>query len=95
VTILPYRPPPLPEKGKIFASVCVLCSAIAVEVRMLQAAARILDDAKNQQEICEVLRRRIVKLRWMGLDKEADTLCRRLENVSPEVCMPTAAPETD
>jgi hypothetical protein len=53
--------------------------------------------SQNEPEAspCECLRRRIVKLRWMGLDEEADELCRKLENMSPSECAPSGPAETD
>ena len=62
---------------------------------MLQAALSTCNQSENLSAMCEGLRRMIVKLRWMGMDMEADTLCHQLENVSPEECAPTCPQETD
>jgi hypothetical protein len=41
------------------------------------------------------LRDLIVKLRWMGMDAEADKLCRKLDAMSPSECAPCGPQDTD
>ncbi|MGC9954873.1 MAG: hypothetical protein ABSD21_11425 [Rhizomicrobium sp.] len=37
----------------------------------------------------------ILKLRWAGLDQDADELCLELEHIAPEDCIPLGPAETD
>ena len=41
------------------------------------------------------LKGRIAKLRWAGLDKDAEQLCHELEMVAPDDCVPPGPIETD
>ena len=41
------------------------------------------------------LKKLIRKLRWAGLDSEAEKLCHELECIAPEDCVPLECTETD
>jgi hypothetical protein len=47
----------------------------------------------GEQEV--QLRRRIAKLRWMGLDSEADELAKSAQHVRAGLMLPQHCPETD
>jgi hypothetical protein len=48
----------------------------------------------RQVEVDE-LKHLIHKLRWMGLDREADTACARLSRISPAATVLTGPHDTD
>jgi hypothetical protein len=52
---------------------------------------------RNQSAIEELedLKGLIAKLRWVGLDKDAEKLCRELECKAPADCVPPGPLETD
>ncbi len=62
---------------------------------MLQTIARprieSTEAAMSRQDITDL----IVKLRWMGMDQDADKLCRLLGDMVPEGCAPICVCETD
>jgi hypothetical protein len=62
---------------------------------MLQAALATSNESDNSAAVCEGMRRLIVKLRWMGLDLEADRICHQLENLSPQDCVQFTPEATD
>ncbi|HEY0282118.1 MAG TPA: hypothetical protein VGC27_05805 [Rhizomicrobium sp.] len=60
---------------------------------------QITGDARNQTAKEPVtpqdLKTLILKLRWAGLDQDADKLCHELEQIAPEDCIPLCPAETD
>jgi hypothetical protein len=62
---------------------------------MVQSAVAKRKQDETPAVSCEDLRRQIVKLRWIGEDQEADALCRVLEAVAHESCVPTGPEQTD
>lgn len=57
------------------------------------------DQERNQSaaEANEVdgLKELIAKLRWAGMDRDADKLCQELGTLAPEACVAHEAAETD
>lgn len=62
---------------------------------MLQRAEAVRKQTAKQPEGLQGLKGRIAKLRWAGLDQDAEKLCVQLENVAPEDCVPPGPIETD
>lgn len=62
---------------------------------MLQEAGAVRKQAAKQPETRQGLKGLIAKLRWAGLDQDADKLCHQLETVAPEDCAPVGPLETD
>jgi hypothetical protein len=60
---------------------------------------QITDPERNQTAdrpaTLQRLKRLILKLRWAGMDQDADILCHELEHVAPEDCLPFGPAETD
>ena len=62
---------------------------------MLQSAGNAGNQTANQAISLQGLKQLILKLRWAGMDQEADRLCRELEGMAPEDCVPQEPAETD
>ncbi|MDE2492743.1 MAG: hypothetical protein KGL97_02455 [Alphaproteobacteria bacterium] len=62
---------------------------------MLQIAGKAQKQTAEQQVTPQGLKKLIVKLRWAGLDREAEELCDVLEGIAPEDCLPVGPTETD
>ena len=60
---------------------------------MLQQPGNI--QQQNEQETSQGLKRLLVKLRWAGMEKDAEDLRHKLENISPEDCIAVGPAETD
>ena len=58
-----------------------------------QQAAPNSGENSGEQEV--QLRHRIAKLRWMGLDSEADELAKRAQHDGSGLMLPQHCPETD
>ena len=50
--------------------------------------------AARQVEV-DALKHQIHKLRWMGMDREAETVCARLSRLAPGVTVPMDVHATD
>jgi hypothetical protein len=62
---------------------------------MLQIAGKERNQTAKQPVTPQGLKRLIVKLRWAGMDKDAEELCHVLEGIAPEDCVPPGPAETD
>ena len=62
---------------------------------MFQSAGDVGNQTANQPVSLQGLKQLILKLRWAGLDQEADELCHVLEGMAPEDCVPQEPAETD
>ena len=62
---------------------------------MLQSAGNVGNQTANQSGSLQGLKQLILKLRWAGMDQEADRLCHVLEGMAPEDCVPQEPAETD
>lgn len=62
---------------------------------MLQSSGREGQQSVEKPENLEGLKGRIAKLRWAGMDKDAEKLCHELETVAPADCVPPGPVETD
>lgn len=62
---------------------------------MLQSSGAERKQAAKKPEDLQGLKRLIAKLRWAGMDKDAEKLCHELENVAPADCVPPGPMETD
>jgi len=62
---------------------------------MLHGSGRERKQNAEQAEDLEGLKARIAKLRWAGLDTDAEKLCRELESRAPTECVVPGPLETD
>jgi hypothetical protein len=62
---------------------------------MVQPSIAKRDRDEKPTVSCEILRRQIVKLRWIGEDQDADALCRVLDSLSHEAWVPAGPEQTD
>ena len=62
---------------------------------MFQSAGDVGNQTANQAISLQGLKQLILKLRWAGMDQEADRLCHVLEGMAPEDCVPQEPAETD
>ena len=62
---------------------------------MFQIADVVRKQTATQSATPQDLKTLILKLRWAGLDQDADRLCHELETIAPEDCVPVAPAETD
>ena len=62
---------------------------------MLQEAGAVRKQAAKQPDALQGLKGLIAKLRWAGMDQDADKLCHQLETVAPADCVPPGPIETD
>ena len=62
---------------------------------MLQITGAQRKQTANQPVTPQGLKTLILKLRWAGLDQDADKLCHELEHIAPEDCIPLGPAETD
>jgi len=62
---------------------------------MLQSTDLVRNQTANEVLATQGLKSLIQKLRWAGLDEDADELCHQLENIAPHACVPPGPCETD
>jgi hypothetical protein len=62
---------------------------------MLQTTGALRNQTAKKPVTPQGLKTLILKLRWAGLDQDADKLCHELENIAPEDCVPLGPVETD
>ena len=62
---------------------------------MLQITGAARNQTAEQTVTPQALKTLILKLRWAGLDQDADKLCHELEHIAPEDCIPLGPAETD
>ena len=62
---------------------------------MFQITGAARNQTATQPVTPQDLKTLILKLRWAGLDQDADKLCHELEHIAPEDCVPLAPAETD
>jgi hypothetical protein len=62
---------------------------------MFQITGAARNQTAKQSVTPQDLKTLILKLRWAGLDQDADKLCHELEHIAPEDCVPLAPAETD
>jgi hypothetical protein len=62
---------------------------------MLQEAGAVRKQAAKRPDTLQGLKGLIAKLRWAGMDQDADKLCHQLEAVAPAECVPPGPIETD
>jgi hypothetical protein len=62
---------------------------------MLQASGTERKQTAVKPETPQGLKGLIAKLRWAGMDKDAEKLCHELETVAPADCVPPGPVETD
>ena len=62
---------------------------------MLQDAEKARQQNTNQPLTLQGLKQLILKLRWAGMDQEAEKLCHQLDCLAPEDCVPPEPAETD
>lgn len=62
---------------------------------MLQNAGETRNQTAEKPATPQGLKTLILKLRWAGLDQDADKLCHELEDIAPEDCAPLEPAETD
>ena len=62
---------------------------------MFQVTGATRNQTAKQPVTPQDLKTLILKLRWAGLDQDADELCHELEHIAPEDCIPLAPAETD
>jgi hypothetical protein len=62
---------------------------------MLQITGTARNQTANQPVTPQALKTLILKLRWAGLDQDADKLCHELEHIAPEDCVLLGPAETD
>lgn len=62
---------------------------------MLQPTGRERKQAVEATKNPQGLKGLIAKLRWAGMDKDAEKLCHELESVAPADCVPPGPLETD
>jgi hypothetical protein len=62
---------------------------------MLQSTGKVRKQTADKPERLEGLKGLIAKLRWAGMDQDAEKLCHELEIVAPADCVPPGPMETD
>jgi hypothetical protein len=62
---------------------------------MLQESVQERQQNANRPDDVEGLKGLIAKLRWAGMDKDADKLCHELEARAPADCLVPGPHETD
>ena len=62
---------------------------------MLQFTGAQRNQTAKQPVTPQGIKTLILKLRWAGLDQDADELCHVLEHLAPEDCIPLGPTETD
>jgi hypothetical protein len=62
---------------------------------MLQASRAARNQTPERSQNLQGLKGLIAKLRWAGMDQDAEKLCHELETVAPEDCVPPGPLETD
>jgi hypothetical protein len=62
---------------------------------MLQASGEERKQTAKKPETRDGLKGLIAKLRWAGMDQDAEKLCHELETVAPADCVPPCPMETD
>ena len=62
---------------------------------MLQSTGAARKQTAKKPETLQGLKGLIAKLRWAGMDQDAEKLCHELETVAPEDCVPPGPLETD
>lgn len=62
---------------------------------MLQGPGKERNQSADQPEDLDGLKGLIAKLRWAGLDQDADKLCHVLEAKAPAECVPMGPLDTD
>ena len=62
---------------------------------MLQPSGKSRKQTADKPENLQGLKGRIAKLRWAGMEQDAEKLCHELEVVAPEDCVPPGPMETD
>jgi len=62
---------------------------------MLQRTGNAQSQRDQEQDTPQGIKARIAKLRWAGMDRDAEELCHRLEDMAPEDCVPPGPAETD
>jgi hypothetical protein len=62
---------------------------------MLQAPDEERQQTAKQPVTLQGLKGLIAKLRWAGMDQDAEKLCHELETVAPADCVPPGPVETD
>jgi hypothetical protein len=62
---------------------------------MLEFTGAARNQTARQPVTPQDLKTLILKLRWAGLDQDADKLCHELEHIAPEDCIPLGPAETD
>jgi hypothetical protein len=66
-----------------------------LEDGMLQSTGLSRNQAASEAPATQGLKSLIQKLRWAGLDEDAEELCHQLENIAPHACVPPGPRETD
>ena len=62
---------------------------------MLPVSGAERKQTSGKPETPQGLKGLIAKLRWAGMDKDAEKLCHELETVAPDDCVPPGPVETD
>jgi hypothetical protein len=62
---------------------------------MLQPSRDGRKQTADRSEACEGLKNLIAKLRWAGMDQDAEKLCHELETLAPADCVAPGPVETD
>ena len=62
---------------------------------MLQAPNEERQQTAKRPTTSQGLKGLIAKLRWAGMDQDAEKLCHELETVAPADCVPPGPVETD
>jgi hypothetical protein len=62
---------------------------------MLQAPVAESKQTAGKPDRLQGLKGLIAKLRWAGMDQDAEKLCHELETVAPADCVPPGPVETD
>jgi len=62
---------------------------------MLQPSDDERKQTAKQPDTREGLKGLIAKLRWAGMDQDAEKLCHELETLAPADCVPPGPVETD
>lgn len=62
---------------------------------MLQRSGQARKQSACSHEELDGLKGLIAKLRWAGMDQDAEKLCHELETRAPDECVPVGPMETD
>lgn len=62
---------------------------------MLQTPSEERQQTAKAPSSLQGLKELIAKLRWAGMDQDAEKLCHELETVAPADCVPPGPVETD